>query len=92
MRARAFCGISALSYVTAQVAAVCRLWAGVGRGDGLSRGGCRQERLEPLISDESVMGGVMGTLPELGAFLFGVPIPSMATVTWGSLKLQLVTG
>lgn len=65
---------------------------GLGRGDGLSRGGCRQERLEPLISVESVMGGVMGTLPEFGAFLFGVPVPSMATVTWGSLKLQLVTG
>lgn len=80
-RARAFGSISALTCVAAQAASCLQtVGQGLGRRDGLSRGGCWQERPKPLISDDLVTGGVMGTLREPGAFLFGVPVPSMATV------------
>lgn len=80
-RAHAFGGISALSCVAAQVASCLQtVGQGLGGRDGLSRGGCWQERPKPLISDDLVVGGVMGTLWEPGAFLFGAPVPSTATV------------
>lgn len=70
-RARVFHGISALSFAAAQVAAVCRLGQGLGGRECLSRGGYWQERPKPLILDELVMGGVMGTRREWGLFCSG---------------------